>query len=50
MLKIDPNGKPCRRCMGTARYITSGRCVACKHALSVAEWQRKKALQRHDID
>lgn len=47
-------GRPCKKCGGTVRYKNSRRCVACKHALSVAEWERKKAteavLERHEID
>lgn len=47
-------GKVCRRCGGTDRYVRSKRCVACKHALAVAEWQRIKQSraieQRHNIE
>lgn len=47
-------GKRCKVCGSETRYIKSRRCVACKHALSVAEWQRVKARQqveqRHDLE
>lgn len=47
-------GRQCRKCGSTTRYVKSRRCVACKHALSVAEWQRTKARQqveqRHDLE
>lgn len=43
-----------KRCGSTTRYKKSRRCVECKHALSVAEWQRVKARQqveqRHDLE
>lgn len=44
-MEIKPNqyrGKRCKVCGGETRYIKSRRCVECKRALSVAEWERKK--------
>lgn len=36
------SGRECKKCGGVVRYKNSRRCVACKHALSVSEWERKK--------
>ncbi|BEB89221.1 hypothetical protein VEE21_47120 (plasmid) [Escherichia coli] len=36
-------GRACKVCGSTTRYKKSRRCVECKHALSVAEWERVKA-------
>lgn len=44
------SGKQCQKCGGVVRYKNSRRCVACKHALSIAEWERKKVLERHEIE
>lgn len=48
------SGKQCAKCGGVVRYKNSRRCVACKHALSVAEWERNKVRnqveQRHDVE
>lgn len=47
-------GKVCKKCGGKVRYANSRRCVACKHELSKAEWERKqtteKVMERHEID
>lgn len=44
------SGRECKKCGGVVRYKNSRRCVACKHTLSVSEWQRKKVLERHEVD
>lgn len=44
-MEIKPNqyrGRRCKVCGSEIRYIKSRRCVECKRALSVAEWERKK--------
>lgn len=40
-------GKTCLVCGSNIRYKKSRRCVACKHALSVAEWKRVKATREN---
>ncbi|EGL0111919.1 hypothetical protein IOU64_004443 [Salmonella enterica] len=34
------SGKPCRVCGGTQRYVSSKRCVACKHNANVKAWEK----------
>lgn len=47
-------GKECVKCGSRTRYVSSKRCVACKHNLSVKEWQRVKGKQaiaeRHGLE
>ncbi len=43
-------GKQCRKCGGKVRYVSSRRCVQCKHELSKAEWAKKKAVEQHPED
>lgn len=43
-------GRVCRVCGSTTRYKASRRCVACKHALSVAEWQRNKIKKENAVN
>lgn len=42
-------GKPCKACNATLRYVASRRCVACKQRLNSAAWNREAVLKRHEV-